>query len=267
MLPLFLEFYHLSNFRGASHSFIDALRDEQTKRNITELHFTEIEYSNRPNSKYALAKRWLEILSQSMSDFPKDLFIKFLGINAKELNPESFGGSTAGKAFYREYSRFFRTLIKGAYAYFIKPLRYSDHRYIKQIFHDNQGILEKDIDSNFKKQLSKALKEDPELKLKTETVEFVSSNPGEGNENSYLIELADLLVGLISHMYFPNKELSSKKKKARYKLAQFFKNEILKKYIHKKPAQVSISYFPENGDFYKPSFSKDAFNCEKRILK
>lgn len=167
----------------------ELLNKLQTIRNMhkCESEIKSIDLDHSPKRK--TAEGWLDIVLQDQLE--KKIYFSILGINRSKLNFSSFGGNN----FSPIYNRFFRPTLLGL-------LKYSFAEYnkviVKTIYHD-KGELEDDEIFPWHV-IDKISLSEHKIFFDCKNITFIDSdhrNP-QGQHESHIIQLSDLLVGLTS---------------------------------------------------------------------
>lgn len=209
------------------------------KYNNVEIHYRKIK--NR-DSRYKIAKRWLEYMKSQTIPF-SILYVDLTNLNAKRFGTESW--------HLNVYNRFFRTNLKFALRTFFLNNGY-DKVNVNMVFHDESKGLEKhpyfEI-KNLKKleqELNGSLLDGKHITMPDKVIFVDSDHKNESNfkEESQLVQLADLLLGVITQNIFYTAQKNIAKKELamiiRPLLEDFFENPY--RGLHYKR---NISFFPK----------------------
>ncbi len=171
-------------------------RNNKDVRYYGELKFRKIDKTSRISTITRLAKLWLQ---EIINDTNKCFYFKVFGIKKDNLLFELFGAGTTSKGKYATiYNRFFRTAFLSAInSYF--PREEYEKITISGLFHDSQGRLE--AHEFFPWHLPYKVT-DGRVDFKSDQFCFIDSNhraEPKYKDDSQFIQLADLLVGSVSH--------------------------------------------------------------------
>ena len=186
--------YHVWHDNYEKCSWKNNCSPEWHEKNNTVIHFSEI---GKRSEKKRITKKWLTLLKKN-SD--KKIFFKILAIDLNKLKTNNFGNN---KMRLTIYNRFFRTLLKGGIKYFYRQ----EKVVIKEVCHDkgaqeyfdffrenNLVELEKELASNKKIENMKInFVDDDHRKYEPDT---------NMHNNSYYIQLIDIILGAFSQLYF-----------------------------------------------------------------
>lgn len=201
--------------------------------NNTEIHFSEIKEGKTNMSRTEIPKKWLNIFINE-----NIIYSAILYIDLDKLDTSFFGNQDIHANIY---NKFFRTIINYGLRCFFNTY---DKIKIKNIFYDKKEDLEKHaFFNNFNlDQIKYESKENIEFCGK---VIFIDSNhrlEKEYKDESNLIQLTDLLLGVVrQNIFYPSKD------KLKNKIARIIRpklNELKIKYWSLN--YFKISFFPKN---------------------
>jgi len=216
--------------------------------NDTEIHHVELREGHASFAKKKISKKWLQYIKSRYSNSPIKFNILFIDLD--KLHISDFGE----KAVYLNmYNKFFRTVIKYGVKTFFKNQKVS----IKKVFHDDGSMkshphfpLNNLSRLNGELEFGNKIK-DTEIKFLNSDHKYYLTENVEDVKNSNLIQLIDLILGVVSQNIF-------------YLSNDFLKKEnamILRRYIN------SIIF--ENSDRNKPHYGHQniAFFPDRRSNK
>jgi len=171
-------------------------RETKTVEYFGELKFAKLRKRDGNSRITRLAKLWIQ---EIINNFDKCFYLKVLGIKADNLLFQLFGeGSDATGKYATIYNRFFRTAFLSAVNTYWPRADYQKV-VISELFHDKQGLLE--AHQFFPWHLPYKASDD-RIVFNSDHFVFIDSNHNKEpqyKDDSHLIQLADILVGSISH--------------------------------------------------------------------
>jgi hypothetical protein len=193
------EWWYICIIMIPSHSVndvISTLRLSQEEHGYThEMSFADIKGSARRSPKTAVAREWLRLLKAGTG---KTVYWKILGIATHNLDFSSFGPGHDSKGKYANvYNRFFRA----AFLYCTNTYFGNYERIIiTDIFHDTEGNLQHHQYFNW--HLPRVV-QNKRIHFRNNRIRFIVSDHQKEKTykpQSYLIQLADILVGSVSQL-------------------------------------------------------------------
>jgi len=210
-----------------------------------ELCFHRIDKSSSISKSTRLSKKWLE---EVVNDSNKRFYFNMLGIRKDNLLFELFGPGTSPKGKYANiYNRFFRTAFLAAINSFF-PSEEFETITIEEMFHDKQGLLESHdvFPWHLKQKVSSK-----HITFTASDICFIESNHNDEplyKEESHFIQLADILVGAISHCLDLPTETSEGKNEVAQVILPLIKDILGNVYSNKTRfdyfRKYHISFFP-----------------------
>ena len=211
-----------------------------------EMKFSSLNPSGR-GAKVEVAKLWVShVIEEAKGD--RDLFIKILGVDKENIDYAAFGGEATGRGTYANiYNRLFRSQLIGGIKYYFGEY---DRVVVDDVIHHREGNLQNHEYFDWHS-ITRADREIENVSFASDTIRFVSSDPGSEDAHDIhteLVQFTDIVLGSVSHCV----ECHNERNNGQHRVAEVILPLVERMSLRPKNAQSSYRYHRRYGLSFFP---------------